>query len=117
MVPVSAFSGFGVQSGPWPRHWLSVVSLHRCMTGLRLMQVKTDRTGFGAPGANAKPDRLLGIFRHQLLQLGSRGVIFKIRRAGPTKDAGEFGPGIRRAHVDNPHRLDLWAGRLDAKEV
>ena len=37
--------------------------------------------------------------------------------AGRAEHAGELGPGIGRAHVDDPHRLDPWPRRLDAEEA
>ena len=36
---------------------------------------------------------------------------------GRLKQNGKLGPGVRPAHVNGPERLDLWPGRLDAKQV
>ena len=33
------------------------------------------------------------------------------------KHIGEFGPGVRRAHVNDPHGLNPWPGRLDAEQA
>jgi hypothetical protein len=35
----------------------------------------------------------------------------------PTEHTGEFGPEIGCAHVDNPHRVDSWPGRLAALDA
>ena len=71
MVAVSDFSGLAssvcaLASAP---AIAPIVSLERCMTGLRLEQIEADGAGFRALGANAMAGRLLGIFRHQLFQL------------------------------------------------
>src|SRR5258707_365975 len=63
------------------------------------------------------PDRLFGVLRHQFLQLDLRGFMVEEGSAGLTKHACEFRPGIGRAHVDDPDRLDPWPWRLDAEKV
>ena len=55
-------------------------------------------------------DRLLGILRHQALELGLGLFVFEMGRPGPGKDAGEFRPGIGGAHVDDADRLDARLG-------
>src|SRR5215212_9987643 len=96
MVAVSNFSGLA--SSIWALAnapaIAPMVSLERCMIGLRLLNIETDRAGFRAFGAYAVPDRLLCILRHQLLQLGLRRVVFGMGAAGLTKHGCEFGPGI-----------------------
>src|SRR3954466_14200126 len=94
-----------------------MVSLDRGITGLRLLEIKTNRAGFRAFGPDAMPNRFLGVLRHQLLQLGLGGVVFGMGAAGLTKHTCEFGPGIRCAHVDDSDRLDLGPGRLDIKQA
>jgi len=42
-----------------------IVSLDRCTGVLHLKEIKADRAGFGALGANVVADRLLGILGHQ----------------------------------------------------
>src|SRR5215218_2235544 len=118
MVALSDFCGFCSSNCALARALAiaPMVSLERCMCGLR-KQVKTDCAGFGAPGPHPVPDGLLGIVRHQFLKLGSRGVMIEIRGAGPAEDACQFRPRIGGAHVNQSHRLNLWPGRLDAKEV
>src|SRR3954453_21387844 len=71
-----------------------MLSLERCMTDLHVMKVEADSAGFGALGPYPMPNRLLGILRHQLLQLGFSGIVFGMGAAGLAKYAGEFGPGI-----------------------
>jgi hypothetical protein len=63
------------------------------------------------------PYGLLGVLRHQGLQLGLGGLVFRIGRSGAAEDTGEFGLGIGRAHVDNPHRLNAGARWLGVEET
>ena len=63
------------------------------------------------------PYGLLGVFRHQALELGLRILVFDKGRPGPAMHAGKLGPGIGRAHVDDPHRLDAGARWVDAEEA
>src|SRR5438445_9865891 len=108
MVAVSDFSGLA--SSIWAfanaPAIAPMVSLERCTTDLRYLEVKADGAGFGSLGPDAVPDRLLGIFRHQLLQLNFRCFMIEKSRAGLAKDAGQFRPGIGCRHVDDPDRLD-----------
>ena len=62
-------------------------------------------------------DRLLGVFRHQAFKLGLGFLVLKIRSAGCPEYAGELGPGIGRAHVDDPHRLDARPRRFNAEQA
>ena len=48
---------------------MPIVSLERCTAVLHLEEIKADRTGFRALGADAATDRLFGILWHQRLQL------------------------------------------------
>src|ERR1700676_3838126 len=119
MVAVSDFSGFwssicALASAP---AIAPMVSLERCMTGLQLHEGKTDRTRFGALGPDAMPDRLLSILRHQLLQLGFRGLMIEESPAGRTKAPGQFRPGIGRRHIDDPDRLHPGPWRLDSEQM
>src|SRR5215217_1499165 len=119
MVAVSDFSGLAssicaLASAP---AIAPMVSLQRCMTNLHLHEVKTDRTRFRALGADAMPDRLFGVVRHQLLQLGLGGVMLNISCARLAKHASQFRPGIRCAHVDDTHCLDFRMRRLDAEHM
>ena len=63
------------------------------------------------------PDRLLGVLRHEALELGLGILMLEVGLSRSPKHAGEFGPSVRRAHVDDPHRLDAGPRRLDAEEA
>src|SRR3954454_7430176 len=119
MIAVSDFSGFCSSIWALARApaIAPMVSLERGMTGLRLLEIKANRAGFRAFGPDAMPNRLLGVLRHQLLELGLGGVVFGMGEAGLTKHASEFGPGIGRTHIHDSDRLDLCPGRLDVKQA
>jgi hypothetical protein len=96
MVAVSDFSGLAssvcaLASAPAIK---PMVSLHRCMGDLPIMEIKADGAGFRALGADAVPDGFLGVLRHQLLQLCFGRVVVEIGRAGPAEHPGKFRPGI-----------------------
>src|SRR3954453_5594578 len=94
-----------------------MVSLDRGMTGLRLLEIKTNGAGFRAFSPDSMPKGFPGVLRHQLLELGLCGVVFGMGAAGPTKHAGEFGPRVGRAHVHDSDCLNLCPGRLDVKQA
>src|SRR5437868_1548068 len=96
MIAVSDFSGlassiWALASAP---AIAPMVSLERCMTGLHLHEIEAHRSRLRALGTDPVPDRLFGVLRHELLQLGFGSVMLCIGRAGLTEDAGEFRPGI-----------------------
>src|SRR3954447_1543570 len=119
MVAVSDFSGLA--SSIWALAKAAaiapMVSLERGMTHLRFLEIKTNGAGLRAFGPHPMPHRFLGVLRHQLLEFGFGGVVFGMGAAGPTKHAGEFGPGVGCAHVHDPDRLDLWPRRLDTEQA
>ena len=39
------------------------------------------------------------------------------KATGSSGIRGEFGPGIGRAHIDDPYRLDSWPRRLDSEQA
>src|SRR5271169_4378974 len=88
-------------------------SLDRCMAALLDEEVEAHGPGFRAFGADAMADRLLGILRHQALELGLGLLVLEVGVPGPGKDAGEFRPGIGAVHVDNSDRLDARFRWLD----
>ena len=47
------------------------------------------------------------------LQFSLGLFVFEVGRPGPGKDAGEFRPDIRGAHVDNANSLHAGFWRLD----
>src|SRR5215470_1877352 len=63
------------------------------------------------------PDRLLGVLWHQGLELRLGVLMLEMGLACAPKYAGEFGPGIGRIHVDDPHRLNASSRWLDALDA
>src|ERR1700722_8052195 len=109
MVAVSDFSGFessacALASAP---AMVPIVSLDRCMVCLLLGQdIEAHSPGFRPFRPNAMPGGLLGVLRHQDLELGLGALVFKKGRPGPAKHAGKLGPGIRCAHIDAANGLN-----------
>src|ERR1700722_13280402 len=95
---------------------LAMDGLDLCTAALHAEEVKTHRAGFRALGADAVPDRLLGILRHQTLQFRLGLFVFEMRRTGPRESSRKLRPCIRRAHVDNADCLDAWLWRLDPEQ-
>src|ERR1700732_739327 len=95
-----------------------MVSLERCMAvRLHIEEIEADGTRFRALGADAVADRLFGILGHQAFQFGLGLLVLEKGGPGRAEYAGELGPGIGRAHVDDPHCLNPWARRLNAEEA
>jgi Transposase, Mutator family len=69
-------------------------SLDRRTAALLDEEVEAHGAGFRAFGADAMPDRFLGILRHKALQFGPGLFVFEVGGPGPGKDAGEFRPGV-----------------------
>ena len=76
---------------------------------------KEDRTGFGAFSPQAVANRVLGVFRDQLLQVGLGNLMLLVGRAGPAKDGCKFRPGIGGTHIDDSNRFQAGVGGLDPK--
>jgi hypothetical protein len=87
MVAISDFSG--LVSSPWAlasaAAMAPMVSLERCIGGLHIRDVKADSARFRPFGAQAMADGLLGILRHQLLQIGT--AFWFSRPLGPNEAA------------------------------
>src|SRR6516164_7879029 len=62
------------------------------------------------------PDRLLGIFRDKSFELCLGILMLEVSLFGSPKYGRKLCPGIGRAHVDYPHRLNASTRRLDPKE-
>src|SRR5262249_45243409 len=90
-------------------------SLQRCMAALHAQDIKAHRTGFGSFGSNTVPDRLLGVVGHKGLELCLGILMLDVSLVRAPERAREFRPGIGRAHVDDAHRFDPRAGRLESK--
>src|SRR6476646_253519 len=63
------------------------------------------------------PDRLLDVLWHEAFELRLGVLMLEVGLACALKHTGEFGPGIRRTHIDDPHRLDAGPGWLDAEDA
>ena len=92
-------------------------SIASLAAALHLQKIKTDGAGFGAPGADTVADGLLGILWHQALKFGLGSLVLEKGTAGRAEYAGELGPRIGRAHINDPNSLDSGVRWLDAKEA
>src|SRR4051794_39516705 len=108
MVAVSDFSGL-VSSNcalASAAAMVAIESLDRCMAGaFRAQDIKVHRAGFGSFCPDPVPNRLLGVVRHEAFEFRLGILMLEVGLSGAPEHAGEFGPGVRRTHIDNPHRL------------
>src|SRR5215212_4925211 len=113
-VPTSDFAGFVSSSCALARAAAIVpmFSLERCMAALHRHNVKADRSGLRALRPDAVAKCFLSVLRHQRLELGLGPFVLDHGWAGPAVDRRKLGPGVGAAHIDRPHRLDPWQGRL-----
>src|SRR5580704_10263786 len=119
MVAVSDFSG--LESSAWALAsapaMVPIVSLDRCMVCLLLAQdIEAHGSGFRALGPDAMTGGLLGVLRHQPLELGSRALMLEKGRPGPAKRPGKFGPGIGGTHIDDANGRDAGPRRFHAEQ-
>src|SRR3984893_9868386 len=63
------------------------------------------------------PDRLFSVLRHEAFEFRLGILMLEVGLSGAAKDVGEFRPGIGRAHVHDPHRLNAGWRWLDAEEA
>src|SRR5262249_3926181 len=63
------------------------------------------------------PDRLLGVFGHEGLELAFCALVVEKGFPGVAEEGCELGPRVRRAHIDNADRLDARLWRLCHNEV
>src|SRR5262245_43683975 len=118
MVATSDFSGL-VSSACALASAAAMVPMHslkRCMAALHAQDIKTHRTGFGSFGSDAVADRFLGVLGHKGLELRLGILMLEVSLARASEHTREFRPCIGCAHVDDPHRFDPRAGRLEAKQ-
>src|SRR6266478_4345977 len=119
MVATSDFSG--LVSSSWALASAAASdatdSLDRCTAALHLQEIEAHRPGLGALGANPMADRLLGVLRHQALQLGLRLFVLEEGRAGRAEHGGELGPSIGGGHVDDADGRNTRPRRLDPKKA
>src|ERR1035437_4224570 len=76
-----------------------MVSLERCMVRLHLHYLKADRPRFGPFGAQAMSDRLLGVLRHQLFQVGLGAFMLHKSRPRATEHGCELCPELLEALI------------------
>ena len=62
-------------------------------------------------------ESLFCVLRHESFELRFRFLVLEVSVSSTAEDAGEFGPGIGRAHVDDPHRINAGPRRIDAEEA
>src|SRR5260370_3306802 len=108
MVAVSDFSGLvssacALASAP---AMVPIVSLDWCMGCLLAQDIEAHGSGFRPFGPYAMPHGLLGVFRHQALELGLGALVFKKSRPRPAKHPGKLAPVIDGAHIDAPNARD-----------
>src|SRR5215831_11692301 len=117
MVATSDFSGFEISHCALASAAASAAidSLDRCMARLRLEHVETDCAGLRPTRTDAVPNRFLGVFGHEFLELCSCAFVLSVSLARPQIDPGELGPAVRLAHVDHPRGLDPRTRRLNAE--
>src|SRR4051812_40826235 len=84
---------------------------------LRAQKIKAHGARFRAFCLNPMPNRLPGVLRHQAFELDLCILMLEIGVSGAPKCTGEFRPGVGRAHVDDPHRLDAGARWFGAEEA
>src|SRR5262249_12733978 len=119
MVAVSDFSG--LISSAWAlakaEASAATVSLDRGTNGLRVQHIKAHRARFRALGFHAMSDGLSGILGYQGFELAFGPLVVEKGAPGVAEERGEFGPGIRRAHIDDTDRLDARPRRLGIDEM
>src|SRR5215831_1354716 len=93
-----------------------MVSLERCMAALYAQDIKGHRTGLGSSGSKTMADRLLGVLGYKGLELCLGILMLEVSLARAPEHARELRPGIGCTHVDDAHRFDPRAGRLESKQ-
>src|SRR5271166_3185809 len=109
MVATSAFSG--LVSSAWAlasaEAIAPIVSLDRCMAPLPTGEkIEADRPRLRPFGPNPVAGGFLGVLGHQGFELGFGSLVVEEGGAGRAEEAGELGPGIGPAHVDDPNRFN-----------
>src|SRR5262249_24494403 len=101
MTPTSDFSGFMISSCAFASAAAIAPtdSLERCIAALEFQGIDSHRPRFRPFRSNAVPGRLLGVCRHQGLEFSLGIFMLDVCLSRASKDAGEFGPGIRGVHV------------------
>src|ERR1700733_14981247 len=97
IVATSDFSG--LTNSPWALAKAAanvpIEGLDRCMAAsLSTEGVKADGSRFGPLGPHTVSDRLLGVLRHQALELSLSLLVLEKSRPGPREDRCKLPPGI-----------------------
>src|SRR5947209_5950910 len=112
MVAVKDFSG--LESSAWALAsapaMVPIDSLERCMGCLLAQNIEADGSGFRPFGPDTVPDGLLGILRHQSLELGLGALVLQKCRPGPAEHSCQLRPGIRRAHIHDADSREAGPG-------
>src|SRR5262245_1528239 len=119
MVAVSDFSGLTSSAWAFANAEASAAtdSLDRGMVRIALQHIKAHCPRARALGPHPMADRLLGVVRHQGLELALCSLVVEKRTPGVAEEGGELSPGIRRTHIDDADCLDAWARRLGIDQV
>src|SRR5262245_50082337 len=119
MIAVNDFSGLTSSACALARAEASAAtdSLDRCMGGLRRQNVEAHRPRFRSLCPHPMPDRLLGVLRHQRLELALRALMVEKGFPGVAEERCELGPRVRRAHIDNADGLNAGARRLGIDQM
>ena len=62
-------------------------------------------------------DGLLGILRHELLQVGFGRFMLRVGGAGLPEDGCEFAPAVGGAHIDDADRFQPRSRGLDPEQA
>src|SRR5277367_2322611 len=109
MVATSAFSG--LVSSAWALASAAAIapmfSLDCCMALLPTGEkIEADRAGLRPFGPNPMAGSFLGVLGHQGLDFGLGSLAVEKGGAGRAEEAGELGPRIGLAHVDDSDSFD-----------
>src|ERR1700688_5100687 len=101
MVAVRDFSGLAISACALASAaaMVPIDSLHRCMGCLLAQDIEAHSSRLRPLGPNAMPDGLLGVFRHQALELGLGALVLIKGRPSPCAHPGHLWPSIGRASV------------------
>src|SRR5262245_2045156 len=104
MTPTSDFSGLMISSCAFASAGAIAPtdSLDRCMAAVQGQDIDGHRPRFRPFRPNAMPGRLLGVLWHEAFELRLGVLMLEVGLARAQKHTGEFGPGVGRAHVDDP---------------
>src|SRR5207247_9777372 len=119
IVATSDFSGFESSDCALASAAASAAidSLDRCMACLPVQNVEAHGAGFRASGAYAVANGLLGVLRHQGLQLALGEFVLVVGFTCLAKDAGELRPAVGGTHVDDPDGLNVGPLPLDTSRA